>query len=799
MRVSYQWLKEYVDVQVSPEELAAMLTLSGLEVDLIEKPGKGIEGIVIGEIREMAQHPNADKLTVTKVDIGRDVLEIVCGAKNIFVGAKVPIAPVGVTLPGGMKIEKAKLRGVTSHGMICSEDELGLKEERQPGVMILTGDCKAGDSFIRFMGLDDVILVLDLTPNFAHALSMVGVAREVAARLGMPLKRPEILVKESGPAVSELTSVEILDPDLCPRYTARVIRGVRVGESPEWLKRCLTAAGVRSINNVVDVTNYVLMELGQPLHAFDYDRLSGHRIVVRRAGHAGAIITLDEKERNLDTDVLAICDAEKPICIAGVMGGANSEVTGATVNLLLESAYFDPVSIRKSARRFGIPSEASYRFERGVDIDAVIEASNRAVQLIQEVAGGEIATGLIDVYPAPAPLRVIPLRTWRVNKLLGTRLTRDEIAQLLTRLGFMVQVTGDDLDVTVPTFRGDVTWEADLFEEVARLYGYDRIPGVLPEGNYRIGRLTPSQLLEDRTREFMNAVGLNETMSYSFINPNAYDKLGLPPEHPWRNSIRLRNPLSEEYAVMRRTLVADLLRVTALNVNRGVNEVPVYELARVYNPRENDLPEEWRMLTAAVIGLPENDPWRQRAAGFFYLKGILDQYAETFGLGELAYERTTAMEMLHPGRGAIVKAGGVEIGYLGEIHPDVLSNYGLEERVTVFELNFETVVQLIHNERRYRELPKFPASTRDIALLVDREVSMQAIKDIIAGTGSEFLESVELFDLYQGAQVPAGKKSMAFAMSYRAKDRTMTDEEVNGIMERLFARLKEETGAEIRS
>lgn len=799
MRVSYQWLKEYVDFNLSPEELASMLTLSGLEVDLIENPGKGLEGIVIGEIQEIAQHPNADKLHVTKVNVGSEVLEIVCGAKNIFVGAKVPIARIGVTLPGGMKIEKAKLRGVASYGMICSQDELGLVEERQPGVMILEGDCQAGESFIKFMGLDDVILVLDLTPNFAHALSMVGVAREVAARLGVELKRPEFKVNETGPAVTELTSVEIKDPDLCPRYTARVIRGVKVGESPEWLKQRLEAAGVRSINNVVDVTNFVLMELGQPLHAFDYDSLSGKRIIVRRAGQDETIVTLDEKERKLDSEVLAICDAEKPVCIAGVMGGANSEVTDSTTSVLLESAYFDPVSIRKSARRFAIPSEASYRFERGVDINAVIEASNRAIQLIQELAGGEIARGIIDVYPAPARLTVINLRTWRVNKLLGTQLTREEIAQLLTRLGFTVEVAEEDLNVTVPTFRGDVTREADLLEEVARLYGYDKIPSLLPEGDLRLGRLTPQQLLEDQSREFMNAVGLNETMSYSFINPNAYDKLKLNQDHPWRNSIRLMNPLSEEYAVMRRTLVADLLRVTALNVKRGVSEVPVYELARVYHPRENDLPEEPRMLTAAVMGLPENDPWKQQATGFFHLKGILDEYAETFGLGQLTYERLTTMEMLHPGRAALVKAKGVEIGYLGEIHPDVLANYDLEERVSVFELNFETIASLVNNERRYRELPKFPASTRDIALLVDRGISTQAITDVIASTGSDYLASVELFDLYQGAQVPAGKKSMAFAMSYRAKDRTMTDEEVNAIMEQLFTRLKEELGAEIRS
>ena len=798
MRVSYNWLKDYVNLNISPEELAALLTLSGLEVDTIESPGKGIENIVIGEVLEVAEHPNATKLHLTKVNVGEEVLEIVCGAPNVCAGAKVPIARIGVTMPSGMKIEKAKLRGVTSYGMICSEDELGLKEERQPGVMLLPEDAKPGMPFVEYMGLDDAVLVLDLTPNYAHALSMLGVAREVAARTGQTVVRPTVEVKENGASVRELTSVEIKDADLCPRYTARVIRGVKVGESPEWLKKRLEAAGVRSINNIVDVTNYVLMEMGQPLHAFDYDKLAGNRIVVRRAENEETIVTLDEKERKLDRDVLVIADAEKPVCIAGVMGGANSEVSDGTVNVLLESAYFNPVSVRKSARRFGIPSEASYRFERGVDINAVIAASNRAAQLIMELAGGEIANGIIDNYPEPAPLKVIRLRTARVSSFLGKDFTREEVADLLTRLGFTAQVVGEDLDVTIPTFRGDVEREADLMEEVARLYGYDRIPGQLPVSPYRMGKLTPAQLLEDRTREFMNAVGLNEAINFSFINPNAYDKMNLPENHEWRTSVRLMNPLSEEYSVMRRTLLADVLRVISFNFKRQAQDIRIFELARVYHPRNDGMADEPRMIAAGVMGVGQDDQWKQNAAGFFYLKGILEAYATKFGLGELTFERST-LECFHPGRAAVVKAKGKQIGVIGEIHPDVLHNYDLEERVTVFELNFETLVELTSDEHRYVELPKFPALTRDIALLVNEEISAKAIETVIASTGQGYLENVKLFDLYQGSQVPAGKKSMAYAMSYRAQDRTLTDAEVNAILEELLSKLKDDLGAEIRS
>lgn len=798
MQVSYNWLKDYVNINQSPTELAELLTQAGLDVDLIEYQGQGLEDIVIGEILEIAKHPNADKLSLTRVNVGTEVLEIVCGAGNIFAGAKVPIAKIGVTLPDGHKITKAKLRGVTSSGMICSEDELGLVEERQPGVMIIDRECKVGDSFIQVMNLNDIIFHLDLTPNFAHCLSMLGVAREIVARINSKLKRPTIGLKESSTSTADLAEVIIQSIELCPRYTARVIRGIKVGESPEWLQERLIKAGMRPINNVVDITNYVLMETGQPLHAFDYDKIADHKIVIRTATAGEKIVTLDDKEHELTSDVLCICDAEKPICIAGVMGGANSEVTVETRNILLESAYFDPISVRKTARRYGIPSEASHRFERGVDIESVVAASNRAAQLLQELAGGEISAGLIDNYPEVKKPLVIRLRKERVSSLLGIELTTAKIKELLERLSFVVsEVIGEDLDVTVPGFRGDVTREADLIEEVARLYGYNNIPAQLPVGKYRMGKLTPSQLLENQTREFMNAVGLNEIMSFSFVNPNIYEKLNLSDDHEWRNSIKLLNPLNEEYAVMRRTLLADLLKVIGFNVKRKIEEVQVFELSRVYQPTEADLPHEPRKLSAAISGLKGNGDWNQNAKGFYYLKGILDEYAAKFGLGELRYEQGIH-DSFHPGRTAIVKARGVTLGYLAEIHPDVLANFDLKDRTTVFEIDFEKVAELVDNSKKYAELPKYPALTRDLALILDAEISAQAVVDIIKSVGSEYLEHVELFDIYQGAQVPQGKKSMAFAMSYRAKECTLTDEVINPIIEELLTKLKSKLGAEIR-
>lgn len=798
MRVSYKWLREYVDFDLTPEELAELLTQSGLEVETIEFLGQGLEEIVIGQIIEILQHPNADKLSLTKVDLGDQILEIVCGAKNIFLGAKVPIAKIGVELPNGMKISQVKLRGIASSGMICSEDELGLSSERQPGVMILEEKCRPGDRFISVMGLDDHILELSITPNYAHCLSILGVAREIAARVERPLKKPEMVVREALEKVDKVTGVEVLDPDLCLRYTGRVIRGVQVGPSPQWLQKRLENCGIRPINNVVDVTNLVLLEMGQPLHAFDYDQLAGRRVVIRRAQADEQIVTLDGKERTLDEEVLCICDAKKPICIAGVMGGSNSEVTDQTVNLFLESAYFDPISVRKAARKYAIHSEAAYRFERGVDIDAVTAASGRASQLIQELAGGEVLGGIIDVYPEEVPSLQIKLRTARVADLLGITLSRDEIAHLLKRLCFEIQVQGDDLEVSVPSFRRDVLREADLIEEIARLYGYNNIPSQLPVAPYRIGLKTKGQLMEDQTKEFMNAMGLSETIHFSFVNPNFADKLNLSPADDWRQLIKLINPLSEEYAVMRRTLIADCLRTISFNSKRQNEEVRIFELARTYLPSEDVLPMELRMLTAGVSGLPKSDRWNQNAAGYYHLKGILDEYADKFGLGELTYQKTQHATF-HPGRTALIKARGQSIGYLGEIHPDVLENYQLKSRVAIFELNFEKIVQLSNPKRNFTQLPKHPALTRDIALVVDSKISTQEIKDVINTFGSEYLEKVEFFDLYQGNQLPLGKKSMAFALSYRAKDRTLTDDEVNVDFEKLLDRLNRELGAEIRA
>lgn len=799
MQVSYKWLQKFIDLDLSYQELSKILTQIGLEVEYVHKIDEGIENIVIGEIKEIEKHPKADRLHITRVDVGDQTLQIVCGASNIFEGAKVPIARVGVTLPSGMTIKEAKLMGVVSYGMICSEDELGLVEERQPGVMILSEQCQAGDSFTKKLGLDDVVFELSVTPNMAHTLSMIGVAREVAAFTNKELKMPKYAVTESDQSVTDFVKVKIEAEDLCPRYTARVIQGVKIGESPDWLKQALQRAGIRSINNVVDVTNYVMLEMGQPLHAFDYDTIAGSEIVVRRAKTDEKITTLDEKERNLDNEMLLICDINKPLGIAGVMGGLNSEVTDATTNILLESAYFNPISIRKTSRGFGLISEASYRFERGVDINRVEEASNRAIQLIQDVAGGEILKGMIDVYPQKIAQRMITLRVERVCSLLGIELGRSQIVTLLEKLGYVVNEVAGDLKVTVPSYRGDVSLEADLIEDIARIYGYDNIPKQQLESKGLRGHLTWSQSLEDETKRFLTGMGLNETINFSFVNRNVFDRIQLSPEHPWRNVLEIMNPLSEEYAILRTTLIPDMLKVAEYNVKRQVKKVCIFELAKVFLPVEGKtLPNEPRRLTCFVTGIAPNQLWGQNADEFYYLKGVLEAFAKRFEIGELEFEKVK-LDCFHPGRTAIVKIANEPLGYIGEVHPDVLQNYDLEGRAAIFEINFEKIVELAAKTRRFKDLVKYPAVNRDIALLVDQEIPVHQIYKLIQSVNTEYLEEVKLFDLYQGKQIPEGKKSLAFALKYRACDRTLTDDDINSIIKDILDIVKEKLGAEIRS
>ncbi|MFO7820126.1 MAG: phenylalanine--tRNA ligase subunit beta [Halanaerobacter sp.] len=798
MKVSYNWLQEYIDFDYSPEELAHELTMVGLEVEAVEKLGAEIEDVIIGEVEEIKEHENADKLSVCKVDIGDEVAQIVCGADNMNEGDKVPVAPVGMEMPDGMKIEEVELRGVKSSGMMCSTNELNLPDDGVDGLYILKEDVTIGEQLIKELNLDDVILEFDLTPNYAHCLSIIGVAREVAAITGNKLELPDLDLEEVDKSIDDVIDVRVKDSDLAPRYAGRVIRDVEVKESPDWLKNRLEAVGIGAVNNIVDITNYILMELGQPLHAFDYDKLAGQEIIVRRAKEGEKLFTLDEEERELDEDMLVIADGEKPVCLGGVMGGANSEVTEETTTLFLESANFAPGSVRKTAKKLKIHSDSSHRFERGVDINGVEYALDRAAELIADIADGEVLEGYKDIYPNEVKPQEIMLRPQRVRDILGVELAKIKIKSYLENLHFDVDDRGANLLVKVPTYRVDVDKEIDLIEEIARAYGYGRVEPMKARAALKQGKKTWQQKVEAKTKDLLTDLGLFEVQNYSFINQDEFDKLNLAEDSKLRNVVEINNPVTEEHTIMRTTLLASLLENISLNLNRGREDISIFELNTVFLPCEDTkLPQERLKLSCAVMRDDLEDRWQVNATGFFYLKGILEDYFRQLGIEEVQFIRGE-FPALHPGRTAEVVVEGESIGYLGELHPDVQENYDLSQRVTVCELDFAALVEAATAKREYQQLPKYPALSRDIALVVEEEVTSKEIKDLILELGSDIIESIELFDLYQGEQLEEGDKSLAYSIKYRVADRTLTDDEVNQVQAEIEEKLNQKLGAHIR-
>ncbi|AGB41972.1 phenylalanyl-tRNA synthetase, beta subunit [Halobacteroides halobius DSM 5150] len=798
MKVSYNWLQDYIDFDYSPEKLAKKLTMAGLEVEAIKYQGSAIEDIIVGEILEIKEHKNADKLSVCKVNVGDKNLQIVCGANNMKEGDKVPVAPVGTTMPEGMKIEEVKLRGVQSRGMMCSTNELDLPDDGVDGLFILEEDMSIGNKLTDELDLNDVIIEFDLTPNYSHCLSMIGVAREIAAITGNKLQYPKPKLEEIEEKIEDWINIRIEDEDLAPRYAGRIITDIKVKESPRWLKRKLEAVGIRPTNNVVDVTNFILMELGLPLHAFDYNQLAEQQIVIRRAKQDEKLVTLDDQERDLDPEMLVIADANKPVCIAGVMGGANSEVTEKTTTIFLEGANFSPSSIRKTSRKLGIHSDASHRFERGVDINLVELALNRAAELIAQLGNGKVIKGITDIYPKTVEKEKLLLDPQQVRKVLGLKIAKSNIKDLLERLHFSVEDQGVNLLVEVPTYRVDIKQEIDLIEEVARLYGYDKIEPVNPKAKVSQGKKTWAQKVEDKTRNIISALGLFEVQNYSFVNQDAFDQLGLAKDNVLRNVVKLNNPVSEEHTVMRTTLVPGLLNNVALNVSRKVDQVKIFELGKVFLPQDNKrLPNEKFKLSAAVLDESLEEKWELNAPGFFYLKGVLEDYFINLGIENLKLS-ADEVTYLHPGRTAEIKVANQRIGYIGEVHPDVQENYNLDTRVTIFELDFNAIVKLTDSQRAYSQLPKYPALKRDIALVVKEGITHQEIEDLIEQVGGAIIESVELFDLYQGEQIPNGYKSLAYSLSYRVTDRTLTDKEVNKVQEQIEEELDNKLEAKIR-
>ena len=805
MRVSYQWLKDYVDIQISPQELADKLTLSGLAVDVVEELGAEIENIVIGRIEKIEKHPNADKLVVCQVNVGQEeLLQIVTGATNVREGHIIPVALEGAKLAKGLQIKRSKLRGVESRGMLCSGQELGMESKLMSpdmanGILILPEDVKIGLDAKEVLGLYDSVLELDLTPNRGDALSMIGVARDVAALLNTELKIPVPKVEEDQENINDLAKIEIEDPDLCRRYVGRVIKGIKVGTSPIWLQNRLRAAGVRPISNVVDVTNYVMLEMGQPLHAFDYDKLANHHIIVRRAKENEKIVSLDGVERTLNPEMLAITDASGPVAVAGVMGGLDSEVTDATVNLLIESAYFHPINVRRTSKALGLRSESSVRFEKGIDVNGCRRVADRAVQLIQQLAGGSISAGVIDQFPNPIAEKTILLRPSRVNWVLGVEIPQQEIFRIMESLQFRVQEQGDDLLVTVPTFRPDIFGEWDLIEEVARMHGFNQIPETLPFGASTQGVRTPEQQMNWDIRNIMISCGFSEVVTYSFVHPRVFDLMNLPQDSKFRNAVQLQNPLSEEQSVMRTVLVPSLLEVLQKNLNRRAQSGTIFEISRVFYPQEGQpLPEEVPVLAAVAYGHTQKT-WNQpgRPMDFFFLKGVVEQLLAGLGVQNVTFNRHQDPSF-HPGRCAKIETNGQMLGVVGELHPNVIENYELPGRAVAMKLDLQALAQTNRPVKQYQGLPKFPTVERDLAVLVQQEVLAADMLAIIQKAAGNLLQETEIFDLYQGSQVPEGYKSVAFAMKFQAPDRTLTDEEINDKMQRIIKSLAAQTGAELR-
>ncbi len=797
MNVTLNWLKTYIDFELSPSELADRLTMLGVEVESIKQLGAELEGVIVGSVTSIRPHPNADKLVLCQVDTGGTYeLQIVCGAPNVREGMLAPVATIGTTLPVGLTIKRAKLRGETSQGMLCSEKELGLSDDAA-GLMELPTETPLGTPLSEALGLDDAVFELEITPNRPDCLSLIGVAREIRAETGNPLKLPTVDVKESDIDVRDLTSVTIDAPDLCPRYAARVIQGVKVAESPAWLQQRLESVGIGVINNIVDVTNFVLMEYGQPLHAFDYHKLTENRIVVRRAADSEQITTLDEIERELTPHMLIIADAEKPVALAGIMGGYDSEITETTCDVLLESAYFNPSSVRATAKALGISTEASYRFERGADPGVVLAALDRAAQLIVELAGGTICEGTVDVYPGRQPLTKVQFRPERVNFVLGTTLEAAEMAQILNRLGFDVDATGDVYQVTVPTFRSDVTREIDLIEEIARVYGYDNIPTTLPKGDIPVPASNPKTEVGRRVKHFLLAAGMMEVVNYSFCDPNCFDRIRLTAEDPLRNTLKLRNPLSPEMSVLRTTLTPGLLENAQHNRNHQIDTIALFEIGSVfvYDGAEKE-PQRVTGVLAGQIGEGVySDP--HRAPDFFDIKGLVEGMLEVCGVVDWTLQKTE-VRTFHPGRNAEVLLGDRRLGTFGEVHPEVLENYDLPYKAYLFEFDLEGLADATTFAKRFEPISIYPKVARDLAIIVDKEVLSDMPTELIYTTGGDSVDSVRLFDVYEGEQVPEGKKSLAYTITYHSATETLTDKAVNALHDKIVKRLNRELGAELR-
>ncbi len=802
MIVTYNWLKEFVDFQYSPQELCDRLTMVGLEVDALEEIGGELDSVIVAKLESVEPHPDADRLTVCQVNNGNEVVQVVCGARNHKAGDLIALAQPGSVLPGNFKIKKSKIRGQVSLGMLCSEKELGLSDEAD-GILILPQGLTIGEPAFAALDLKDFQIEIGLTPNRPDCLSIVGVAREVAALSGKELKLPVPKISEADISIDNRAAVSIENSEGCPRYAARMIENIKIGPSPDWMVRRLEAVGMRSINNVVDVTNYVMMELGHPLHAFDYTFLHNHQIVVKSAQQGEKFTTLDNQGHSLTSEDLMICDGEKAVAIAGVMGGLASEVKETTQTVLLEAAYFKPTSIRRTSKRYGLHTESSHRFERGADIDMIPTALDRAASLIAKLSGGQVLAGSIDCYPRKLDNVSIEFSVNKAKALLDIPLERDEMKVLLESIGLGV-LAGQDLDtlqVKVPSFRPDIEREVDLIEEIARLYGYDKIPVTMPTGTVD-AKLPPlRQLMQKTLRQAIVASGFSEAMNYSFVASDSLDKIKIKSDDSRLFQVKILNPLSEDQSVMRTSLVPSLLETVSRNLNYRSTDLSLFELRPTFLSQVDSTQcIEELSLTAVMSGQREPEGWSQSpvAVDFYDLKGVVEEILAKVNILNISFQPDASQPYMHPGKSCQLIYDKQLLGCLGEVHPEVLSNFDIDQTVYLFELNVENIIKLSGNHAQFEALSRFPDVKRDTALLLDESISAAQVMHIVNKSKVKFFESATFFDLYTGKGVPSGKKSLAIRVCYRDLDKTLTEAEVSKSHDKLIRSLCHQLEAEIR-
>ena len=793
MNTSLSWIKAYVpDLDCTAQEYTDAMTLTGTKVEGFERLDKNLDKIVIGQIEKIEKHPDADKLIICQVNIGTETIQIVTGAPNVKEGDKVPVVLDGGSVAGGhdgkmaedgIKIKKGKLRGIESNGMMCSIEELGSSRDMYPeapeyGIYIFPEDAVVGESAVKALGLDDVVFEYEITSNRVDCYSVVGIAREAAATFRKPFCPPVVTATGNNEDVHDYVKVTVQDPELCPRYTARVVKNIKIAPSPVWLQRRLASCGIRPINNIVDITNYVMEEYGQPMHAYDYDTIAGHEIVVRRAGKDEKFVTLDGQERTMDENVLMICDGEKAIGIAGIMGGENSMITDDVKTMMFEAACFDGTNIRLSSKRVGLRTDASGKFEKGLDPNNAQAAIDRACQLIEEFGAGEVVGGMVDVYSKKKePVRVV-FEPEKINALLGTDISREEMLKYFDKIELAYDEATNE--IVAPTFRHDIFRTADLAEEVARFYGYDNIPTTLPKGEATTGKLPFYLRVEETARDIAEFCGFSQGYSYSFESPKIFDKLLIPQDDQLRQAISISNPLGEDFSIMRTISLNGMLNSLAFNYNHRNKNVKLYELGNVYLPKAlplTELPDERMQFTLGMYG--DGD--------FFTMKGVVEEFFEKVGLRKPAkYDPNAGKPYLHPGRQANIIYEGTVVGYIGEVHPAVADNYGIGERTYVAVLDMKNIVSFATYDRKFEGIARFPAVTRDLSMVVPKQILAGQIEEMIAQRGGKHLESYHLFDLYEGAQIEKGYKSMAYSITFRAKDKTLEESDIASAMKKIL-------------